>query len=133
MVQLGRPQTSWQRDDVELAGQLVRHLLDADGVPLVVLGDRDETGADIYNGALDNAVPMPQALALAKAFSQLLDRIVEDVKDNPNVRIELDAEARERLLRAAAGQLPGRGPKRGRARVRTGALAAGDRLGSVSW
>ena len=36
-------------------------------------------------------------------FSQLLDRIIEDVKDNPNVQIDLDAEARERLLRAARG------------------------------
>jgi len=42
-------------------------------------------------------------LPVPRDFSQLLDRIIDDVKDNPNVRIELDAEARERLLRAARG------------------------------
>lgn len=42
VIQLGRPQTSWQREDVELAGDLVRHLHDADGVPVVVLGDPDD-------------------------------------------------------------------------------------------
>lgn len=36
-------------------------------------------------------------------FNELLDRIIDDVKDNPQVRIELDAEARERLLHAARG------------------------------
>jgi ATP-dependent 26S proteasome regulatory subunit len=36
-------------------------------------------------------------------FNQLLDRIIVDVKDNPKVVIDLDAEARERLLRAARG------------------------------
>jgi ATP-dependent 26S proteasome regulatory subunit len=36
-------------------------------------------------------------------FNKLLDRIIEDVKDNPKVTIDLDADARERLLRAARG------------------------------
>lgn len=36
-------------------------------------------------------------------FGRLLDRIIEDVKDNPQVKIDLDAEARERLLHAARG------------------------------
>ncbi len=36
-------------------------------------------------------------------FSRLLDRILEDVKDNPNVKVNLDADARERLLHAARG------------------------------
>jgi SpoVK/Ycf46/Vps4 family AAA+-type ATPase len=36
-------------------------------------------------------------------FNRLLDRIIEDVKDNPKVKIDLDSEARERLLRAARG------------------------------
>ena len=36
-------------------------------------------------------------------FSRLLDRIVEDVKDKPGVQIHIDAEGRERLLRAAQG------------------------------
>ena len=36
-------------------------------------------------------------------FNQLLLRIVEDVKDNPHIRINLDGEARERLLNAARG------------------------------
>ena len=36
-------------------------------------------------------------------FSQLLDRIVEDVKDNPQVRINLEGDSRERLLHAARG------------------------------
>jgi len=36
-------------------------------------------------------------------FNRLLDRIIEDVKDRPNIRINLDAEARERLLHAARG------------------------------
>ncbi len=36
-------------------------------------------------------------------FHRLLDRIIEDVKDKPRIRINLDAEGRERLLRAAQG------------------------------
>ncbi len=36
-------------------------------------------------------------------FNRLLDRIIQDVKDNPNVVIDLDDDARERLLRAARG------------------------------
>jgi AAA+ superfamily predicted ATPase len=36
-------------------------------------------------------------------FSQLLDRIIEDVKENPSVQINLEGEARERLLHAARG------------------------------
>ncbi len=36
-------------------------------------------------------------------FSQLLDRIVEDVRDNPQIRINLEGESRERLLHAARG------------------------------
>ena len=36
-------------------------------------------------------------------FNQLLDHIVEDVKDNPSVRIDLTGESRERLLHAARG------------------------------
>jgi ATP-dependent 26S proteasome regulatory subunit len=36
-------------------------------------------------------------------FNNLLDRIVEDVKDNPKVKIDLGAESRERLLSAARG------------------------------
>jgi ATP-dependent 26S proteasome regulatory subunit len=36
-------------------------------------------------------------------FSRLLDRIIEDVRDNPKVQIQLEAEDRERLLHAARG------------------------------
>lgn len=36
-------------------------------------------------------------------FSRLLDRIIEDVKDNPKVTIDLNPQAREQLLRAAQG------------------------------
>lgn len=36
-------------------------------------------------------------------FGALLDRIIDDVKDNPDVQINLDAESRERLLHAARG------------------------------
>ncbi len=36
-------------------------------------------------------------------FDRLLDRIIDDVKDNPQLRINLNGEARERLLHAAAG------------------------------
>ncbi|HEY2588915.1 MAG TPA: AAA family ATPase [Tepidisphaeraceae bacterium] len=38
-----------------------------------------------------------------KDFNRLLDRIIEDVKDKPQVRINLDAAGRERLLHAARG------------------------------
>lgn len=38
-----------------------------------------------------------------KDFSKLLDRIIEDVKDKPQVRINLDAAGRERLVHAARG------------------------------
>ncbi len=36
-------------------------------------------------------------------FQRLLDRIIEDVKDNPQVHIDLNADSRERLLHAARG------------------------------
>jgi ATP-dependent 26S proteasome regulatory subunit len=36
-------------------------------------------------------------------FNRLLDRIIDDVKENPKVVIDLDADGRERLLRAARG------------------------------
>lgn len=36
-------------------------------------------------------------------FGQLLDRIVDDVKDNPQVKINLDTDSRERVLNAARG------------------------------
>lgn len=36
-------------------------------------------------------------------FARLLDRIIEDVRDNPKVQIDLGAEDRERLLHAARG------------------------------
>jgi AAA+ superfamily predicted ATPase len=36
-------------------------------------------------------------------FSELLDRIIEDVKEKPQIRIDLDGSARERLLQAARG------------------------------
>jgi hypothetical protein len=36
-------------------------------------------------------------------FSELLNRIIDDVKENPQVRIDLDSNARERLLQAARG------------------------------
>jgi hypothetical protein len=36
-------------------------------------------------------------------FDRLLDRIIEDVKDKPQIRVNLDADARDRLLRAAQG------------------------------
>lgn len=38
-----------------------------------------------------------------KDFNKLLDRIIEDVKDKPQVRINLDAAGRERLVQAARG------------------------------
>ncbi len=36
-------------------------------------------------------------------LSELLDRIVAEVKDNPHVKVRVDAASRERLLRAALG------------------------------
>ncbi len=36
-------------------------------------------------------------------FGRLLERILEDVKDKPQIRINLDADSRDRLLRAAQG------------------------------
>jgi ATP-dependent 26S proteasome regulatory subunit len=36
-------------------------------------------------------------------FGRLLDRIIDDVKENPNVQINLEGESRERLLHAARG------------------------------
>lgn len=36
-------------------------------------------------------------------FSKLLDRVIEDVKENPKVKIDLTAEARERVVNAARG------------------------------
>jgi AAA+ superfamily predicted ATPase len=42
-------------------------------------------------------------LPCVEDFQRLLDRIVEDLKDKPQIRINLDAEGRERLLHAARG------------------------------
>lgn len=39
----------------------------------------------------------------AADFNRLLDRIIEDVKDKPQVRISLDAAGREQLVQAARG------------------------------
>ncbi|HUB26082.1 MAG TPA: AAA family ATPase [Tepidisphaeraceae bacterium] len=39
----------------------------------------------------------------ASELGQLLDRIVEDVKDKPQIKINLDAEGRQRLIQAAQG------------------------------
>lgn len=36
-------------------------------------------------------------------FQRLLDRIIEDVKDKPRIKINLDADGRDRLLQAARG------------------------------
>lgn len=36
-------------------------------------------------------------------FSELLDRIVEEVKDNPNVAVRVDAHSKEKVLNAALG------------------------------
>jgi ATP-dependent 26S proteasome regulatory subunit len=38
-----------------------------------------------------------------KEFNRLLDKIIEDVKENPNVQIELPPDDRERLVNAARG------------------------------
>ncbi len=46
---------------------------------------------------IDFGLPGPEE------FNKLLDRIVEDVKTNPKVKIDLPAEGRERLLGAARG------------------------------
>jgi AAA+ superfamily predicted ATPase len=39
----------------------------------------------------------------SKEFGKLLDRIIDDVKDNPKVKIDLSPQAREQLLQAARG------------------------------
>jgi SpoVK/Ycf46/Vps4 family AAA+-type ATPase len=46
---------------------------------------------------------MQYALPTTDDFSRLLDRIAEDVKDNPRVKINLSKEDRDRLLSAARG------------------------------
>jgi len=46
---------------------------------------------------------MQYALPTTEDFSRLLDRITEDVKDNPRVRIDLPKKDRDRLLNAARG------------------------------
>jgi ATP-dependent 26S proteasome regulatory subunit len=43
------------------------------------------------------------ALPRVREFNRLLDRIIEDMKDNPNVHIDLPPDDRERLLHAARG------------------------------
>ena len=45
VVQLGRPRTAWQREDVELTADVVRHLCEGTDVQLVVLCDDDSTAA----------------------------------------------------------------------------------------
>ena len=36
-------------------------------------------------------------------FSELLDRIIREVRDNPNVKVKVDDESREKILQAALG------------------------------
>jgi Kef-type K+ transport system membrane component KefB len=43
VVQLGQPRTAWQRDDVELTADVVRHLWQGTDLPLVVLCDDEAT------------------------------------------------------------------------------------------
>ncbi len=43
------------------------------------------------------------ALPGVEEFSELLDRIIEEVKDNPNVRVKVEDESREKVLKAALG------------------------------
>jgi len=38
-----------------------------------------------------------------REFGQLLDRIIDDIRDKPRLRVSLDGDARERLLHAARG------------------------------
>lgn len=43
------------------------------------------------------------ALPSVPEFSALLDRITDDLKDNPRIHIDLESEGKERLLKAARG------------------------------
>jgi AAA+ superfamily predicted ATPase len=53
---------------------------------------------------LDKDVTLIEFLPPSPAdFNRLLDRIIEDVKDKPQVRINLDAAGREQLVQAARG------------------------------
>ena len=46
---------------------------------------------------------MQYSLPTTEDFSRLLDRIAEDLKDNPRIKIDLSQEDRDRLLNAARG------------------------------
>jgi AAA+ superfamily predicted ATPase len=53
---------------------------------------------------LDKDVTVVQfGLPSSEDFNRLLDRILEDLKDKPRIRIDLDSDGRERLLHAASG------------------------------
>ncbi|MEE4273887.1 MAG: M28 family peptidase [Thermoanaerobaculales bacterium] len=57
--------------DPELADEIMVYSAHHDHLGI---GEPDETGDDIYNGALDNGVAMSQALAVAGAFATLPER-----------------------------------------------------------
>ena len=49
IVQLGQPRTAWQREDVELAADIVRHLSEADDLPLLVLCGDEDLGRELLD------------------------------------------------------------------------------------
>src|SRR6187455_3216456 len=66
---------------------------------IIIISPVQEIPAELEKEITLLVHPLPDVDEL----SGLLDRIAEDVRQFPNVRIELDASARERLLQAALG------------------------------
>ena len=73
VVQLGEPRTAWQREDVELTADVVRHLRDSALVPLVVLcGDDDLARASFPTVGDDDEITV---LTDRTAQDELIDRL----------------------------------------------------------
>jgi hypothetical protein len=66
---------------------------------IIIISPVQEIPAELEKELTLLVHPLPDLMEL----SGLLDRIAEDVRQFPNVSIELDASARERLLQAALG------------------------------
>jgi MoxR-like ATPase len=95
------PYTSGERCNISIIRKLrdaARHLRESYKT-LVIVAPLLQLAPELLKDVtvIDFGLPRPREL------SALLDRIVHDVRDNPQVRIDLNSAARERLLQAARG------------------------------
>jgi hypothetical protein len=94
---------------------------------IVIISPVQEIPAELEKEITVLVHPLPDVNEL----SGLLDRIAEDVRQFPNVRIDLDAPARERLLQAALGLTLGEAENVFARIIVKGEKLSGDHVGEV--